>query len=1304
VRTSHRRWPAAVRGVAATVATLSAAGLAVLGLQAPVASAQPNPVTGTTASSSSATYQPACGTPKPGQFSCFALRRTDVASTKGLRAAVATPVGLGPADLQSAYNLPADGGAGQTVAIVDAYDDPTAEADLAVYRQQYGLPACTTGNGCFSKVDQRGGTQYPQANPDWAGEISLDLDMVSAVAPKAHILLVESDSPDDASLGAAVDEAVALGAKYVSNSYGGSESPSETTTLDAHYDHPGVAMVAASGDSGYGVSYPATSQYVTSVGGTSLTRDASSPRGWSESAWSGAGSGCSAYETKPAFQQDSGCANRSVADVSAVADPNTAVAVYQTYGHSGWTAYGGTSAASPIIASVYADAGTPAPGTYPNSYPYAVGSGLNDVTTGSNGSCTATYECKAGTGYDGPTGLGTPNGLEAFRTGPHGELTGTVTDQATGKPIAGATVTDGTDVAHTNAQGSYTLGLPAGSDDVTVTAFGYAAGGAKGVTIAEGSTLTKNFALAQLPSETLSGKVTDGSGHKWPLYTKITVDGDSNVVWTDPVTGSYKVTLPQNSDFTLHFYAFSSGYKEGTRTVHVGQSPLTADVALAADPWQATAPGYALHLTGDTQTFDSTSSAPQGWSVVNAAGLTNGWQFNDPGNHGNHTGGDGAFASVDSQLAGISGHTDTQLLSPVYDFTGKSLPELSFDTMYELNPYRQTFEVEATDDGGATWTSVWAPDVSAGYFAGPDKVEVPLTDFAGKPAVQLRFHYTSLWSWYWGIDNVFVGQRDYTPTPGGLTVGTVTDANTGQGADDATVTEKGDTSVQAQTVPTPEDPNLKDGYFSLFVPGAEKHVLDAAKQNYTTQSASVNVPVDGTTSASYRLKAGQLQLTPGSIDASVDWGKHATKKLTVKNTGSATATLQIGERAYGLGVQPSTAKTAPLQRITGDYPTGFLGPKSKSGAPGADSSAAPSSAPSDDPWQNAPALPTATMDNAADGYDGKVYSSFGIGGMFGPVFNHLYALDPTAGTWTKLADAADGREAPGHGIIDGKLYAVGGWSTDGPIDAKLEIYDIASNTWTTGASDPKPYAGAGSAVAGGKLYQIGGCDENSKCGTTDANVYDPATDSWSQIAAYPEPVAWNSCGGIDGKVYCAGGVSTSGVVQDAYVYDPATDSWSRLPGMPVPLAASAYSADNGLLMVSSGLTSGSAISNQSFAYDPKTGVWSTLPNAGTATYRGGGALDFYKVGGSAGGTSPTSTVETLPGYTDDAPWLHESTQRVTLRPGESATVTVTLDARVAQITKPGDYSAQLVFDSTTPYPLSPAEVTMHVAPPKSGTS
>jgi subtilase family serine protease len=256
----------------------------------------------------------------------------------------------------------------------------------------------------------------PQGRPEWrqqlpAEEISLDLDMVSAVCPNCHILLVEANNNSFTNLSAAVDEAAALGAKEISNSYGGSEYSGEVND-QSHYNHPGIAVTVSSGDSGYGVQFPAASRYVTAVGGTSLSK-ASNSRGWSEPVWSGAGSGCSAYVSKPSWQTDASCSRRTVADVAADADPNTGVSVYDTFRTSGWLVFGGTSVASPIIASVYALAGNATSVNY-GSYPYSHTSSLFDVTSGSNGSCGGSYLCTGAVGYDGPTGLGTPNGTTAF--------------------------------------------------------------------------------------------------------------------------------------------------------------------------------------------------------------------------------------------------------------------------------------------------------------------------------------------------------------------------------------------------------------------------------------------------------------------------------------------------------------------------------------------------------------------------------------------------------------------------------------------------------------------------------------------------------------------------------------------------------------------------------------------------------------------------------------------------------------------------------------------------------------------------
>ncbi|MEV0400162.1 S8 family serine peptidase [Actinoallomurus sp. NPDC050550] len=349
------------------------------------------------------------------QVACLVLIRTDVKPSRGIQHLIA-PAGFGPADLRSAYALPSSGGAGQTIAIIDTYDDPNAESDLAVYRSQYGLPPCTTANGCFRKVDENGGNSLPAPDAGWAAEESLDLDMASAICPSCRILLVEAAQPYLSELGGAVNTAVRLGAKYVSNSYGGPETSDAPGFDSSYFDHPGVAITASSGDDGYRIEYPAASHFVTAVGGTSLSR-ASGARGWGERAWNGSGSGCAAYIAKQSWQTDGGCARRTVADVSAVADPATGVAVYDTYQSGGWQIYGGTSAAAPIIAGVYALAG-PAPAqNYPASFPYQHPAALFDVASGSNGSCTPAYLCTAGAGYDGPTGLGTPNGLTAFRSG-----------------------------------------------------------------------------------------------------------------------------------------------------------------------------------------------------------------------------------------------------------------------------------------------------------------------------------------------------------------------------------------------------------------------------------------------------------------------------------------------------------------------------------------------------------------------------------------------------------------------------------------------------------------------------------------------------------------------------------------------------------------------------------------------------------------------------------------------------------------------------------------------------------------------
>ena len=577
-----------------------------------------------------------CSTPTAGHASCFAQRRTDIRQALASQLA-ATPSGLSPANLHSAYNLPATGGSGLTVAVVDAYNDPNAESDLATYRSTYGLSACTKANGCFKQVSQTGSTtSLPSNDSGWAGEEALDIDMVSAVCPNCNIILVEANSATDADLGTAENEAVTLGAKFISNSWGGSESSSQTSYDSQYFKHPGVAITVSSGDSAYGAEYPATSQYVTAVGGTALTT-ASNSRGWNETVWKtnsteGTGSGCSAYDPKPSWQTDTGCAKRMEADVSAVADPATGVAVYDTYGGSGWAVYGGTSASSPIVAGVYALAGTPGSADYPAQYPYTHTSNLNDVTSGNNGSCSPSYFCTAGAGYDGPTGWGTPNGTAAFTPGSSSGNTVSVTNPGNQSTATGSSVslqisaTDSAGAALTYSAAGLPTGLSinsstglitgtastAGSYSTTVTAkdstgasgsvsFSWTVGTSGGGCNSTQLLANPGFESGNTGWTASSGVINSSTGepaHSGSYYAWLDGYGTSH---TD--TLSQSVTIPAGCKATFSFYLHIDTAESTTGAAYDKLTVTAGSTTLATYSNLNAASGYSL------KTFDLSSFA-----------------------------------------------------------------------------------------------------------------------------------------------------------------------------------------------------------------------------------------------------------------------------------------------------------------------------------------------------------------------------------------------------------------------------------------------------------------------------------------------------------------------------------------------------------------------------------------------------------------------------------------------------------------------------------------------------------------------
>lgn len=405
-------------------------------------------------------------------------------------AAAGAPQPGTPAYLQQAYDLAylsQTSGVGVTIAIVDAFDAPHAASDLAIYRAEFGLPACTTANGCFRKVDQTGGTQYPtQVSSQWETETSLDLDAVSALCPNCHIVLVEANSDQISDLAAAQQQASQQGASVISDSWAVSLTTArQVRTFDGlgPYTFPGISTVAASGDAGYPGSgtdeYPAALSDVTAVGGTTLAPTSTRARGFDESAWSGTGSGCASRVAKPAWQTDTSCTNRSYNDVSADADPATGMQVYNSDA-GGWEVVGGTSEAAPLIAAYYAVAGLAGQGP---SWAYSEAALLNDPTTGSNGSCTAvpSYICDAGPGYDGPTGVGSISGAVASGApgiggpGPNGSYAQTVGD--TDVQLNGGVYPNGPDTTYwweygtTTSYGQQTpaVDIGAGTAPVSVT-------------------------------------------------------------------------------------------------------------------------------------------------------------------------------------------------------------------------------------------------------------------------------------------------------------------------------------------------------------------------------------------------------------------------------------------------------------------------------------------------------------------------------------------------------------------------------------------------------------------------------------------------------------------------------------------------------------------------------------------------------------------------------------------------------------------------------------------------------------------
>jgi putative cell wall-binding protein len=894
--------------------------------------------------------------------------------------------------------------------------------------------------------------------------------------------------------------------------------------------------------------------------------------------------------------------------------------------------------------------------------------------------------------------------LDSAPIGDTGRVEGTVTDAASSEPLPGATLTleaERTRSTTTAADGTYALRLGSGDWAVTTSKFGYLPD-VDSVTVPVDDTVVHDVALEAAPTGTVSGTVTDGSGQGYPLYARVSVQGQSEVgAYTDPLTGAYTLDLPVGTH-VVRATAQLPGYQVESREVVVVETDGTvADFALLVDPVTCTAPGYRQVLDGATQTFDD-QTVPEGWTVEDLQGDGLVWRFDDPMGIGNVTGGDGGFAEANSMLDATSG--DTVLVSPPLDASAMTNVSVVYKQLFDTFG-GSTGTVEVSPDGGASWVVVHEETT----FVIEDEVTLDVSDhLAGSSQAHVRFRYQDPPpepDLLWQVDDVFLGSRTCQPVGGGLVVGYVQDDVDGSGIVNARVSSVDNPSDAGTSRATPDDPALDDGFYWLHSELTGTHPFLATARNYGTDERDVPVAAGGVVRADFVLGQAVLEIDPTSLTTTVALGEADSGDFTVTNTGTSTAEITFTEqrgdfeilRADGSRMtsqQALAADGAPLVSRSVDVSFGASALRDDL----AEAASAP--APADEPWTDLTELPVPVTGNRVVNLEGVWYS---VGGFTFGEFPGLYRYDAAAMEWQPLAAIPGAAELPLAAAADGRIVVSGGWSMTGEPTSDTWIYDPESDSWASGAPMPTAVSSMGVATAAGRVYAVGGCTTGSCFPIVDTlQSYDIASDSWAVHTPVPAPVAFPSCGGLEGGVVCAGGIDDGEqMVGTTWAYDPSADAWTSLAPAPVTLFAPASGSANGQLVTVSGVQDG-ALTNASWAYDPAADAWSPLPNSNHAAFRGGGACGFVRVGGQDD-LDLVSSAELLPGLDEcaeggaDVDWLQLDTTEAVLAPGESVTVGVTTDS--AAVNQPGTYTAGVGLLANVPVRPAPVEVTMHVTPP-----
>ena len=829
-------------------------------------------------------------------------------------------------------------------------------------------------------------------------------------------------------------------------------------------------------------------------------------------------------------------------------------------------------------------------------------------------------------------------------SGPRGTLLGTVTDFSTGLPISGATIQAGANTTFTNGSGFYTVNLPVGIYNVTASVYGYDPEGAVGVSVTDGGTTTQDFELNPLPAVNISGAVTDGSGHGWPLYAQINIStaGYSDTIFTDFLTGTYTVELVEGVPYTFDVQAVSSGYNEDTREVTPPPGGSLEDFALTIDA-TCTAPGYTTNAVL-SESFDS-GSLPAGWQNVDNIGNGQVWQFNDPGGRGNLTGGSGLFAILDSDNYGPVGIQDAELISPLINLSGEPDVTLQFDTDFFYWDL-EIADVDVSDDGGSSWFNVWSK--SGVDYPGPAHEAVDISAIVGgQPDAKVRFHYYDAeWAFWWQVDNVMVGPASCATLDGGLLVGNVRDGNTGGALNGATVASVSAPEDTVSTSSTPDDPAVDDGFYTLFSSLTGTQSFSASKTRYADDTRSVAVVADGVVGQDFDLSAGRLTVDPTTLEVEIPLGGMTTLDLTLSNDGGLAADWELAE------IPGATTALGPFEQpssVVKPFKQGFA---TASGLSLPELPAAPPYAAGDVFQSWTPAQP-ASWGIAYDVNDDTVWvgspvSSWGGDGTF-------YEYDTTGGP-------------------TGRSHSFSWIPPYGPADAAYNLYtgtlwvmniDTASGNNCIYEIDPS---------AGYTGERI--CPDDTGFTTSQRGLaYDPYTDSWFAGS-------WN----------------------DFMIHHFASDG-TMLDEVDVGLAVAglAYNPDTQHLFVMVNDSPNPVYVLD--AADEYEMVGQFNVSEGFGDYAGAGLeidCDGHLWAVDQEGIPVIyefDSGETTSLCVQDVAWLSEDVVDGSLDPGSSQPIVVTFDAGVPEAAFPGEYHAQLKVVHQTPYSVGNIQVTMRVVAP-----